>query len=197
MKHLALACASIVVALPMAAAAQYKCIMPGGGTSYQQTPCASAARGERRDFSPSPPADPAAARAAAESTQRQLAAAEWRSAVERAITNGYPIVGMSVTDLDRALGAPQGISTSDYGRGLEEQRFYYRGVRTWYVYTKNGVVTAIQNTAGGDPRLAARQNCPTRQEMDNEATRLTSITLHEAERRQGRERLAQLRRKCL
>jgi len=192
----ALAAASAAL-LPVVAAAQYKCVGADGRTSFQQVPCADAVRTERLDLSSSAPADPAGAREAAASTQRQLSALQWQSAVNQAITGGYPLVGMSVVDLDRALGAANGVDTADYGRGVEEQRIYRRGPRMWYVYTRAGVVTAIQNTAGGDPSLAARRNCPTRQELDNEATRLSSITLHPVERDRGQARLAQLRRECL
>ena len=183
--------------LPTVATAQYKCVAPDGRTTFQQAPCAGGARTEKLDLSSSAPADPAGAREAAASTQRQLSALEWRSAVDQAIVNGVPMVGMTNDELNRALGAPHAVNASDFGRGLEEQRIYRRGPRTWYVYTRAGVVTAIQNTAGGDPGLAARRNCPTRQELDNEATRLSSIRLHPTERDRGQARLAQLRRECL
>ncbi len=188
--------ATVVAAVYLPAAAQYKCVTPGG-VSFQQMPCSGTARSQKLDLAPSAPADPAGARAAAESTRRMLAAAEWQSAVNQAIMNGYPLVGMSIVDLDRALGAPNSLNTSDHGRGREEQRTYYRGTRTFYVYIRAGIVTAVQNTAGGDPALAARQACPSRQELDNEAARLSSIGIGPAEREDGQRRLARLRRECL
>jgi len=188
--------ASLVAAVSLPSAAQFKCISPTGAVSFQQTPCAGAASSQKLDLPPAAPADPAAANAAAASTQRHLASLEWQSAVNQAIVGNYPLVGMTVAELDRALGVPNVVNTSDYGRGLEEQRIYPRGPRTWYVYTRGGYVTAIENTAGRNSAVTARQNCPSRQDMDNEAARLTSIRLSEAERQQGRERLAQLRREC-
>jgi hypothetical protein len=191
------ACAAVAAALPLTVAAQYKCTDTAGKVAFQQTPCTGTARGEKLDLPPTAPADPVGARAAANSVQRELAAVEWKNAVDRAIVGGYPLVGMTAADLDRALGAPNAINLSDYGRGLETQGIYHRGARTWYVYTRTGIVTAIQNTAGGDPAAIARQNCPSRQDLDNEAARLSSITMRSAEREEGRARLAQLRRACL
>jgi hypothetical protein len=104
---------------------------------------------------------------------------------------GYPIVGMSVADLDRALGALHGVNTSDYCRSIEEQRTYRRGARIWYVYTHAGVVTAIQilifvplqrDVRPSQPWRHCRHGTADPHERHNLGTALRGLHGHPAER---------------
>lgn len=178
-----LACAAVVATLPFSALAQYKCIAPSGSVSFQQTPCAAGARSQKLDLPAVAPASPTDMSSAAERSAREVAAVDWRVAVRRAIDSRYPIVGMTVGELVQAVGHPRTINTADYGRGFEEQRIYVGAQRTWYVYTRAGVVTAVQDVAGGDPVLAKQENCPSDQWVRDEETSLSSKFALDRDRR--------------
>lgn len=183
----------LVAAAP--ALAQFKCMTADGKAIYQQTACQSGSRSEKIDMSNTVPADPSGATTGADSARRKLLIMQQQAAISRAVTNRYPIVGMTVGDLNMAMGAPDVVNSSDYGRGLEQQAIYYRGDRTLYAYTRAGLVTAVQDTAGSN-RTAARTNCPDRQAMDNEAVSLNSITLGSEERDRRKRELGLLRQQC-
>lgn len=168
----------------LVAHAQYKCIAPGGGVTFQQTPCVTGAHSTRLELAAPLPRDPAAVASAASRLQRDAAAADWSAAVRRAIEARLPLVGMTVDELVQAIGMPRNINFSNYGRGPEEQRIYVGSARTWYVYTRGGYVTALQDVAGGDPTLAARANCPSAQDLRNEEVSLSSPFASDRERRQ-------------
>jgi len=141
------------------AQAIFRCEGPGGTKVLQQAPCAGGqalgARATRTRFTdelePKEAADPK--RTAAQVEAERLAA------VSPGISGGFPVVGMTRIELIQAMGVPDRVSVSDYGRGLEEQRTYDRGDRTLQVYTKNGHVTTVQNTerAGAPKRI---EPCP-------------------------------------
>ena len=183
----------LVAAAP--ALAQFKCMTADGKPSYQQTACQGSSRSEKLDMSNTALADPSGATTGADSTRRKLLVMQQQAAIAQAITNRYPIVGMTVGDLNMAMGSPDVVNSSDYGRGLEQQAIYYRGDRTLYAYIRAGNVTAVQDTAGGN-RTAARANCPDRQAMDNEAVSLNSITLGIEERDRRKRDLWHLRQQC-
>ncbi len=88
---------------------------------------------------------------------------------------------MNMAQLQQVLGQPDRVNTSDYGRGVEEQRICDRGDRTFYVYTAGGVVRAIQNNVrvGAQTRTGP---CPSTTEIRNLETTASSITVGEAER---------------
>lgn len=160
-------CAGVLAALP--AAAQFKCRQPDGSTAYQQTPCAGAQSDARMTASPAvsaapgPGATDAEGRAAQLKLKKELADAEHRQKVRYAIETRQPMVGMTRQELDLAMGAPKNVNASQYGSSLKDQIIYERDGRTLYVYTENGIVTAIQNrqAIGG----AEKKTCPTAAEI--------------------------------
>lgn len=140
-----------------AVAEVYKCTV-NGKTVYADSPCDNKAtvvpitRG-------SAPVESGAARTDWATLKTEM---DRRSSVRAAIDAGAPLVSMSRQELNDAMGSPDKVNTSDYGRGIEEQLIYSRNGRTIYVYTKNSVVTAIQNTEGYSQK---RKPCPTPYEI--------------------------------
>ncbi len=68
-----------------------------------------------------------------------------RQHLQAAIEQRRPIVGMSIAELNSAVGSPTRRNSSDYGRGTEDQLIYERGDRTLYVYARDGQVTSVQD----------------------------------------------------
>jgi hypothetical protein len=171
----------ILAALTSNVAAQtaYKCVDAKGRTTLQQAPCAN---GQRINVTTSsfgdPPPPPSKAEVAA-----FAAGEERRDAIAAGLRQGYPVVGMNVSQLAQVLGQPDRVNTSDYGPGLEEQRIYDRGDRTIYVYTAGGLVRSIQNNA----RIGAQARsgpCPTSTEIRNLESSASSITIGESQRKE-------------
>lgn len=100
------------------------------------------------------------------------AAAERPDHVRAAIAAKRPAVGMTLAELERAIGRPDKVNVAQYGAEFKDQLIYYTDTRTLYVYTTNGVVTAIQNTDGGRPMAhaapvysAPARQCPSAREI--------------------------------
>lgn len=184
----------LVLGLPAMVCAQtvFKCTGPDGAVSMQQTPCPGA--GQRLEVrpngsvAPAPPPPPQRAnpeaRGAAESDKRA-------AAVAVGLAGGYPAVGMNMNQLLQVLGQPTRINTSDRGRGIEEQRIYERGTRTFYVYTENGLVRSIQ-TSASRPSAVARA-CPTDLDIRNMETTASSAGLSESQREQYQRQIRDMR----
>ena len=132
------------LALPLAAAAQYRCAGADGRTTFQQAACPAAMNGERIALRDRAPADPGRAQSGPSFEQRELAAIERRMEIQRGINGGIPVVGMTADQLNRALGGPSAINVTQ-GEGATRPQFvYYRGSATWYVYLRDGVVSTVQ-----------------------------------------------------
>ena len=91
--------------------------------------------------------------------------------VASAILTGQPLVGMTRSELNRAMRSlPDKVNAAQYGAIRNDQLIYYRDDRTIYVYTENDIVTAIQNTEGGAPKAlsgpqTAARPCPSAREI--------------------------------
>lgn len=123
--------------------AQYKCTGAGGSISFQQTPCQGGARQQSLELRSLPPTS--AGNPAAPSLKEQNAELDKRLAIRIAIESHTPLVGMTESELFQAVGRPTEANKAQYGQTAQDQNIYRLNGRTLYVYTKNGVVTAIQN----------------------------------------------------
>lgn len=141
-----LAASLFVFAVAPAQAAVYRCQQPDGHFVYQDTPCATGTQ-KTIDTSVSRAPSPAVSSPVPD-YKPQLAELERRGLVRDAIASGMPMVSMTRAELDQAMGNPDKINTSQYGSSLQDQLIYYRHGRTLYVYTRDGVVTSIQDTQG-------------------------------------------------
>ena len=148
----------LIVAIMLAASlptyAQYKCVQTNGSVSFQQTPCASQEKSERINIRTHPLPD---------TTERPIE-------IRQALAARRAVVGMTRAELERAMGRPNKVNLAQYGSEMKDQLIYYTTDRTIYVYTHNYVVTAIQNTAGGEPKVytapeVQRKRCPSSSEI--------------------------------
>ncbi|RIX81253.1 DUF4124 domain-containing protein [Acidovorax cavernicola] len=172
--------------LSLPAAAVFKCQSPDGKVAFQETPCANAEKqSDVRTFaapSPSP------------ATAQDMRSPADRSAINVAILQGHPVRGMTLKELQSAMGAPTRINTGDYPGGFTEQRIYERDNGTFYVYTESGVVRSIQTSAAiaRTPSQQARA-CPSEFDIKNEEVSANSISLTEPQRRDKQRKIADMR----
>jgi hypothetical protein len=172
-----------LLAISLPAAAVFKCQTANGKTTFQEIPCAvEHTQSSVRTFTAPSPAG------------NERSGAE-RSAINVAILQGYPVRGMTVKELQTAMGNPTRVSTGDSAIGRTEERIYEPPNGTYYVYTENGVVSAIQNSeaATSTGALQAARHCPSELEIKNDEVSANSITLSRAERQARRQKIAQMR----
>lgn len=102
---------------------------------------------------------------------------------------------MTVKDLLEAMGQPDKANLAQYGSNTHDQLIYYRGDRTWYVYVRNGVVSSIQNQAGGRidlPEVAQHAKCPTPEQLKQlefDASRISNRDNHAVQAELARARV--------
>jgi hypothetical protein len=108
------------------------------------------------------------------------------------MSGGYPVVGMSMSQLAQVLGQPYRINIDDYGRGPEEQRIYERGGRRYLVYTHGGRVRAVQNRTGYTTSPRSR-SCPSDLDIRNMEVTASSITLSDRQREVYAKQLEKMR----
>lgn len=180
----ALSLALFAFVLP--AHAQYKCVT-NGKTSFQDRPCDGT--GEQSTLKLAP---------AAPSADQPNRTAEHSNAISQGILHGIPLKTMTMAELERTLGRPIKINTTNGAMGFSDQRIYEKDGRTWYVYTDGREVTSTQSTDGvfhtppaAAPR-AARQ-CPTGQEIRNEETSASSVTISKEARDRLDARVARMK----
>lgn len=158
-----LALAALLLAAP-AWGQVYKCPDASGRTVIQQIPCTG---GQAVDVKPaSGQATPQAAGAA----QARLGKMQHENRMAEAIRTGQPMLGMTVKQLNQAMGGADKVNITKHGDVRTEQVIFYRPKGTWYVYTKNGVVDSIQFQDGPPPghaRGAAQRWCPSSHELRN------------------------------
>lgn len=177
---LALALATLAGA---ASAQVYKCPGPGGQTVFQQSPCAG---GKELNVKP---VQEVGGTYLGGQTAAGTADVDRRLAILGAAERGEPAVGMTVDQLERAMGWPQKVNVANYGGGPEEQRIYRRDGRTYYVYTRDGVVSGIQNQETSRPKPA----CPSARELRDAETDASAQTPSYDERQRRAQRLADLK----
>ena len=156
-----------------------KCTGPDGKVAFQDAPCPDG-RGEKLHIHAAPAPGPNAAAEA----QARLDKLKRDNAMAEAIRTNKPLVGMTVGQLQNAMGTATKVNADNYNGVQREQVIYERLNETWYVYTRNGMVESVQHrpgaAAGGSPAQAVR--CPTPHEINSAITSASSITLSESER---------------
>lgn len=193
--------AVLAAALPAGAQTIYKCPSAAGSTVLQQMPCTG---GQLLDVRPSrapapaPQAAPqpqAGMQSGAANTAMERIEAERRiNAVTAGMSAGYPVVGMTASQLNLAMGRPARVNSDDYGSVQKEQRVYERGNITYLVYVENGAVTAVQRRQGATSvRRVAQCN---EQEIRNLEARATSISLSDSERIYYLRQVSEMRSRC-
>lgn len=150
--------------------AQYKCVV-NGKTSFQDQPCTGAGEQSKLNLAPVPPSAAVPKRTA-----------EHETAIGQGILHGIPLKTMTMAELERTLGRPLKINTTNGALGYSDQRIYEKDGRTWYVYTDGREVTSTQSMDGTfhtSPAPVARPTrlCPTPQEIRNEETSASSVTI--------------------
>ncbi len=170
-----------------------KCTGADGAVVFQDAPCAG--KGEKLTVRPGSGHANASSAASAARTKTEIADIEWRSKVDAAIARGEPLLGMTRTELDKAMGMPTQVNADNYAGKLKDQIIYDRLRQSWYVYTEDGIVTAIQHRPGATQAKTTNVRCPTSHEIRSMETSASSITLSEAERVQRRKEIAEAR-KC-
>lgn len=179
MKHL-FAAIALLAALCAPAWAINKCTGPDGKMTYQDAPCM--AGGVKLDVRPASGHVSAAAQGEARARVDRL---KRETDMAEAIRTQKPLVGMTMAQLQEAMGPATKVNADNYNGTLRDQVIYEHPQETWYVYTRNGVVESIQHRPGspiGAAPARATGPCPTSHEINNAITSASSITLSESER---------------
>ena len=173
----------LAVVAGTASAQVYQCPGPGGQKVFQQSPCAG---GKELDVKPVQQVGGTMLGGQAAPGAGDV---DRRLAILQAAARGEPAVGMTSDQLDRAMGAPHKVHVANYGGGPEEQRVYRRDGRTYYVYTRDGQVSGIQNQDTGRRKPA----CPSSRELREAETDASAVTPSYEERQRRAQRLADLK----
>lgn len=176
----AVAALAYAALLPQAQAVN-KCTDADGRVQYQDAPCT--AKGETLDIRPasSKPGDALATFEA----QTRLSTIRAENEMAAAIREKRPLVGMTVKQLNDALGLATKVNTDTSTGYVREQAIFERPNETWYVYTRNGHVESVQHRPGvpigyGQSNLAhglQSRPCPSAHEIRNAVTAASSIAL--------------------
>ena len=184
--------ALLCCALP-ASAQIYKCPDANGRTVIQQLPCDGGAKMEVK------PASGGASSEAQADAQARLARMKADNQMAQAIRDHVPMTGMTAAQMLEAMGQPDAVNSGLYGGVQKDQHVYYRHDATWYVYTTNGIVDAIQRGAVMPGARPQRDPCPVRYtslEIRNAEVAASSTTESADLRQQRAAQLAEMR-KCL
>ena len=157
-----------------------KCTGADGKLTFQDAPCAD--KGEKIEVRP---ASGHASLKAQGEAQARVERMKLDTTMAEAIRLQKPLVGMTMAQLQEAMGLPTKVNASNYNGTLSDQVIYERPHETWYVYTRNGVVDSIQHRPGvpiGAAPVRAAVQCPAQHEIKNAITSASSITLSEGER---------------
>jgi len=156
-----------LLALSLPAAAQYRCRAADGSISFQQQPCPEGAGQQKLELRIDAPATPGTA----PDYKGQLSELERQRKIREAVAAGRPMVSMTRTELDAAMGAPVRSSSGQVGPDLTEQLLYQRAGRSIYVSLSNGVVVAfddVEAAPSARPAPAARPCASAREIRDIE-----------------------------
>ncbi len=176
---LSLAAIAIVV-LP--AWAINKCTQADGSVAFQDAPC-SGGKAEAITVRPASGHAQAVSKTdAAAKAAANTSAVNARFEVRQAIERREPLIGMTIEELDQAMGKPDRANLANYDGRPHNQLIYERGTRTLYVYTDGGRVKAIQNGESIAGTRKANVKCPSPMEIRSMETSASSITLSEEER---------------
>lgn len=157
-----------------------KCKGADGKVVFQDVPCAG--QGEKLDVRP---ASGHSVSAAAGETQARVDKLKRENEMSEAIRTHKRLVGMTVAQLQKAMGMPTKANADNYNGTQREQVIYERPQETWFVYTRSGVVESIQHRPGapvGRAPARAAGPCPSQHDIRNAITSASSMTLSDAER---------------
>ena len=178
----------LLATLAGSASAQiYQCPGPGGQKVFQQSPCTG---GKELDVKP---VQQVGGTMLGGQAAPDTGDVDRRLSILQAAERGEPAVGMTVAQLDRAMGSPHKVNVANYGSGPEEQRIYRRDGRTFYVYTRDGLVSGIENQDTGRRKPA----CPSSRELRDAETEASAQTPGPDERKRRAQRLADLKQQDL
>jgi len=142
-KILLISAVSLATALP--ASAIQKCTGPDGKISFQDAPCANG-RGEKLLVRPA--SGQGGGSAATADAQGRVQKIKRDNEMAEAIRTHKPLVGMTVAQLNEAMGPATKVNADNYNGTQREQVIYERPSESWYVYTRNGMVESIQHRPG-------------------------------------------------
>lgn len=174
--------AAILVILLIAAPAWAvnKCKGSDGKVIFQDAPCLG--EGAKIDVRP---ASGAAGGTSTAESQAALDRLKQSNALSEAIRTHKPMVGMTVAQLEKAMGLATKVNADNYNGTTREQVIYERPSETWLVYTRNGIVESFQHRPGapiGMPNPRMSGPCPTQHEINSAITSASSMTLSDLER---------------
>lgn len=160
-----------VAAVTMPAMAQvFKCPDGTGRTVIQQVPCAGGTQMTVR------PASGHAEAADSANANARLATLKADNQMAEAVRQGRPLEGMTVKQLQQAMGLATKVNTDMVNGVRHEQVIFEKPDATWYVYTKNGVVTSYQHRPGAPLGQRERPPCPTAHEIRDAEVSAASST---------------------
>lgn len=164
--------------------AAYKCKDAQGRVSFQDSPCDGASQSEKLQLPPPQSAENAAA------AQQELVKLKRSNQMSEAIRKHIPLVGMTRTQLDEAMGPPHTTNASEYqGVGKRDQLIYRTPGNTWYVYVSDGIVTGVQQRPAQSAQPTASRNCPSQHRIREMEVSASSIMLTPPERKAMREKI--------
>ncbi len=155
-----------------------KCTGADGKVAFQDAPCMG--RGETLNIR-SAPGKTGTAESTAPDWKAKAAESDKRSEIYAAIERREAVIGMTLEQLQQAMGLPNRLNTGDYQSGSKDQRIYDRNGRTWYVYTAGNLVTTVQTSATVGAAIKPTV-CPGPLEIRNAETSASSITLSDGVR---------------
>ena len=177
-KHYLLLSAALLTA---PAWAVNKCTGADGKVSYQEAPCA----GSGQSLNVRTTSSPAASNSQSEA-QARLSKLKRDNAMAEAIRTHTPIVGMTMAELEKAMGPATKVNADNYNGTRRDQVIYERSNETWYVYTTDGRVESVQHRPGAAIGAASATSqsvrCPSSHEINNAITAASSMTVSDMER---------------
>ncbi len=184
-------CAALFVALSDPTWAVNKCTIDGK-TVYQDAPCPGA--GAAMNL---PKSAPLTAEQTAKA-QQDINKLKHDNAIAEGIRTNKPVIGMTRSQLDQAMGLPNAVNAGNYGGTLKDQLVYYKPNGTWYVYTTNGTVESIQASApmpqsAGQSSGQTLSRCPTTLEIRNVEITADNLNTTAQDRRAILKRVADMR----
>ena len=156
-----------------------KCTGADGKMVYQDAPCVG--QGEKLNLLHG---NGGTNSAATGNVQAQVEKLKRDNEMAEAIRTHKPLVGMTVAQLQEAMGLATKVNADNYQGVQREQVIYERPNETWYVYTRSGVVESIQNRPGAPFGASQRGQvtCPSQHEIRNAKVSASSNMLGDAER---------------
>lgn len=167
--------ASIIYFWSGNAFAIFKCISLGGGVTFQDTPCPGAGSA----YTPRP-AMGSGDIYSAEKAHGETRQIEKKLAIRAAIHKREALVGMTMAELNEAMGLPSRVNTRRSVHSESNQLVYERAGQTVYVYTDGKFVSSVSSHDSSSSRQTVQ--CPSGHEIRNARTAANSTTLSAEEK---------------